>query len=625
MAKTVLFIVPNGAMPVKQRDQYATLYPHMDFASVEPMRPLDKVRKMLRETTEIVVGRGNTAIAVQQAYPNMHVVKIPITAYDVIRAINPATCSGKTLAVITIHADIIGLEIFADTFNIRILNYLLTPASQMHETICDAMAKGADIIIGGSITRNAAKNMGISVITFPLGPESIQQVLNEVQQIQAALEMEATRQSFVNKLMDNIPEGVVAVDTEGRLTTVNAAAKRLLGVSRHPFLGESLKTLAPELLRFSENEREKIVTIQNNKMMVSKIPIMHHERSLGAIYTLHESQRIENMENIIRKESYAKDHTVRYCFANILGKSPAVRQTIEDAKSYAHTDSNILITGESGSGKEVFAQSIHHESARRGKPFVAVNCAALPNELLQSELFGYVEGAFTGALRKGKMGLFEIAHGGSIFLDEIAEMDYINQGNLLRVIQERYVVRLGSHKPVFINTRIIAATNKNLAQLVQEGKFRIDLYYRLNVLAIAIPSLRQCRQDIVPMMLHFLNTLPSLYTGRFVLCEDAHTCLEEYDWPGNIRELHNVAERIAATAGTPKISRQLVQWAMQVPERRLSEVDLERLRARKRKKSLQMEEITRFLIECDGNLSEAARKLSINRTTLWRRMQHAGL
>ncbi|MDR2056459.1 MAG: sigma 54-interacting transcriptional regulator [Desulfovibrio sp.] len=622
MTKPILFIVPYGAMTRERMTAYSRQYPNIAFDSVDPLRPLDKFRRTLRKSTEIVAARGSTAQEIKRAYPNLHVVDIPITAYDVIRAINAADHYGKTVAVITSYTDIIGLDVLAMPYNIRIRNHLLTSVEKLHETISKAMDMGADMIMGGALTRKVAMDMNVPVVYLPFGPESMQQVLKEVQHIQTAIETEAVEKNFVNRLLDNIIEGVVAVDARNAIRSVNAAARHILGLSGRALLGESLEALAPTFSpQTGKNQAEELASIRGNMVMLNRIPVMYRNRCLGTIFTLHEGRKIETMEKIIRRKMYTKPHTVRYTFADVMGKSPAIRRAIENGKSYARTESSILITGESGCGKEIFAQSIHHESARREHPFVAVNCAALSKDLLQSELFGYVEGAFTGALRQGKMGLFEFAHRGTIFLDEIAEMDYANQGNLLRVIQERYVIRLGSHNPVFVNVRVIAATNKNLTQLVREGKFRNDLYYRLNVLALEIPPLRERKQDIASLLLHFLHEHPSAYRGRFVLREDAEEALSRYSWPGNVRELSNIAERLAATAKGCEITRQQLSASMHLPDAPAPGIYRERLDAINHKKDLQLQEIKQAIAACDGNLGQAARELNINRTTLWRRIR----
>lgn len=244
----------------------------------------------------------------------------------------------------------------------------------------------------------------------------------------------------------------------------------------------------------------------------------------------------------LRKQMIEKKHTAKYNFSMIQGKSPAISQAINIAKRVAKSDAGVLITGPSGVGKELFAQSIHNASERSNQPFISVNCGALVDSLLESELFGYEAGAFTGAKKEGRMGLFEQAHNGTLFLDEVGEMPLTLQVKLLRVLQEREVVRVGGTKVIPINVRIIAATNRNLKEMVHEGKFRLDLYYRLNVLPLEIPGLNDRREDIMDI---FAN-LEQKYHYDFLLHPDAEARIIQHNYEGNVRELQNLVEYLGS-------------------------------------------------------------------------------
>ncbi|MHC1759103.1 MAG: sigma-54 interaction domain-containing protein [Negativicutes bacterium] len=293
-----------------------------------------------------------------------------------------------------------------------------------------------------------------------------------------------------------------------------------------------------------------------------------------------------------------------------------IKRVVDIAKDYARTESNILITGETGTGKEVFAQSIHNHSQRKKGPFVAVNCAALPSQLLESELFGYVKGAFTGANKEGKPGLFEVAHGGTIFLDEISELDYVNQGRLLRVLQEKTVVRLGSDKVVPVDVRIIAATNKDLGLEVAEKKFRDDLFYRLNVLKLILPPLRERVIDIKDYAMNFLERYLPADRQSMTFRPGALRVLEKFDWPGNIRQLQNTIQRAAVLCKEPFINEATIAHCLDVPDKRPNlQSGL----------TQEIEAIRQALVKAKGKQTEAAKALGINRSTLWRKMQRLGI
>jgi transcriptional regulator, propionate catabolism operon regulatory protein len=325
----------------------------------------------------------------------------------------------------------------------------------------------------------------------------------------------------------------------------------------------------------------------------------------------------------VRARQRAPQLVARYKIADLTGTSEAIEQVRQRARRYARSDATVLIRGESGTGKELVAQGIHTESARREFAFVALNCGAFPETLLESELFGYEEGAFTGARRGGKAGLIESAHRGTLFLDEIGEMPMPLQSRLLRVLQEREVVRLGSTEPLQVDVRIVAATHRGLSEGVSAGQFRADLYYRLNILNLALPPLRERLSDIAGLAAHLL-----WQTGRVGSIDAAHAVLElalpllmKYRWPGNVRELQNVIERIAVELDempAARVTSALLKSIAPELEDDTPGSGPETLKERSRK--LEADEIRAMLDSFGGNREEVARALGISKTTLWRKM-----
>jgi transcriptional regulator with PAS, ATPase and Fis domain len=334
---------------------------------------------------------------------------------------------------------------------------------------------------------------------------------------------------------------------------------------------------------------------------------------MGAVETLEDVTKIREYENIIRVKLAEKGYVAHFTFNDIIGFSPAVSATVRLARKYAEVDSIILIEGESGTGKEVFAQAIHSASNRSKGPFVAVNCGAIPDSLIESELFGYHPGAFSGARREGKDGLFTQAHTGTIFLDEISETSQSFQTTLLRVIQEMEVRPLGSDKVIPIDVRIIAATNRKLKHEVDHGNFRRDLYYRLNILRLNIPPLRYRKEDIPHLVRHFISNNTTRLGKDVSISQHAMSALKRYDWLGNIRELQNVIERLCVTCDL-KIADELVAYA-------LDECRLEDGEATERMDCVRKNHILEVLRQCGDNKKMAAEKLGISRTTLWRELK----
>ncbi len=341
-------------------------------------------------------------------------------------------------------------------------------------------------------------------------------------------------------------EGILLLNSEGRVALHNKALTEMLNI-REDITGKTPEVFPPEFEEvLTQNQgREWIVESRGRSIVVNRQSIEYLGEPSGSYFNFQEVTYIRQLEQNLSQKLRAKGLTARYTFEDVLTRSPGMRACIDLARRIAGSDFTVLIMGESGTGKELLAQSIHNASARAKQPFVAVNCAAVPEHLLESELFGYEGGSFTGALKEGKAGLFEQANHGTVFLDEIGDMPLMLQAKLLRVLQERQVMRVGSQSLTSVNIRVIAATNRNLRERIQAQQFREDLYYRLNALSLAVPPLRERPEDILPLLRHFLaeQKAPEL---------DFHPEVPEvllrHPWPGNIRELANVANHITLMA-----------------------------------------------------------------------------
>jgi PAS domain S-box-containing protein len=377
---------------------------------------------------------------------------------------------------------------------------------------------------------------------------------------------EALEEKFVEnvfRIFDHMPIGINFVDESGKIVRLNkamldyfgltqeAGGKHILEIEPSSRLPVVLKTRRAEI-----GQRHRFA--DGREAIVHRIPVIDNGRLIGAlgiilfgdlqdIYLLAERNRLLS-NKLAHYEKDSMRQRAKYSLNDIVGDSTETKAGKEQVRRIARSSSNVLITGESGVGKELFAHSIHQESPRREAPFVRINCAAIPETLLESELFGFEEGSFTGAKKGGQPGKFEQAEGGTLFLDEIGDMPFAMQAKLLRVLQEREFERIGGKEMIRINVRIISATNADLESLVQKGGFRRDLLYRLNVLSLRIAPLRERREDIPNLIYHFLSAIyqeNGLYATFSQECIDALTC---HHWPGNIRELRNVVEKIALEA-----------------------------------------------------------------------------
>ncbi|OLQ87851.1 sigma-54-dependent Fis family transcriptional regulator [Vibrio ponticus] len=390
-----------------------------------------------------------------------------------------------------------------------------------------------------------SKGTLIGVLTLTATQENFNtHTLGTVQAAAHAIEQQLRLKELLAEqrlILETLNEGVIVIDDAGIIKNINRYAKQIF--SDLDLLGRNIdRVLKPEdesMLRIHQgNDHEVLFRPSSNKSINCLISVMEMNNG-NRVISLREDQRIKR---IARK---VLGGNATYTFDRIMGNSDALKETVSRAKVASRSQSTILITGESGTGKELFAQSIHNHSERADGPFIALNCGAIPKDLVQSELFGYVEGAYTGARGGGAAGKFELADGGTLFLDEIGEMPLEAQTSLLRVIQESEVIRIGSSKPKKIDVRIIAATNRDLVNAIDDSMFRRDLYYRLNVISIHIPPLRHRDKDIRDLIEYFsvkmCNTFKKM---RPSISSEALEALCAYTWPGNVRELENVIERL---------------------------------------------------------------------------------
>jgi TyrR family helix-turn-helix protein/PAS domain S-box-containing protein len=360
-------------------------------------------------------------------------------------------------------------------------------------------------------------------------------------------------------ILDSISDAIFIDDAQGFTIWINKASEELYKITRKEIIGKHVSFLentgifTPSVARIVMEKKKEVSIIHENKdgkrLLTTGIPIMDANGNMSKIITTtHDITELINLQNQLESfQNTLSGLKAQEGFNDIVANSPSMYNVIQLTKRLSDIDSTVLITGESGVGKGVIAKLLHENGSRRDHPFVKVNCGAIPENLIESELFGYESGAFTGSRKDGKKGLFETADKGTIFLDEISELPLNLQVKLLQVIQEREITRVGGVESVPIDVRIISATNKDLMSLVHEGKFREDLYYRLNVVPISIPPLRERPEDIIPMIRIFLNHNNIKMKEHKEIDSKAIATLMKYPWPGNVRELQNIIERLVIT------------------------------------------------------------------------------
>ena len=439
--------------------------------------------------------------------------------------------------------------------------------------------------------------------------------------------------SLLETMLAAPDELIVVVNQNGYIENMSQAYGDFLGIQVQNAIGRHVtevieNTRMDIVVKTGVPETGETQDIHGEKMIATRIPIRKNGMVIGAygrvlvrntreLHMLHDKLSSIEMELNMYKRTFEKINTAKYTVDDIIGDCSIMQDLKDSVRKVAKTNSNVLIMGESGTGKELFAHSIHAGSMRRKAPFVCVNCGSIPEQLIESELFGYEEGAFTGARKGGKIGLFPAAHGGTIFLDEIGELPLSMQVRLLRVLQDREIQRVGSNVREKVNVRVVAATNRNLYQMVKKGEFRSDLYYRLNVVTLHLPLLRERKEDLpllIRMILSKISKKENL--GAIEISREAMDHLLRYDWPGNVRELENVLERaINFTDAGEKIK------AKNLPERITgSMVSQTVMPLKELMENTEKDAIKNALLRCRNCKAKAANELGISRTTLYEKM-----
>lgn len=583
---------------------------------------IDKVKEAYNDGVEVFVGGGANAEIVRTT--EAPVVKIQLTALDYIEAIIKAKGYGDKVAIVNYQNPLnYNAEKLEEITGVKLLTLTFSDPLELEEKLTRQDIK---VVIGASLANEIACKLGFQGVLIYPGEDAIIAAVKEAKNLAQALRKEKEKSQLAEAILDYTLNGLVATDAQGNLIVFNSAAEKILGLQAAQVIGRPVEEALPflgldQILKTRLPQVGVIEQYNSLEIVINRVPLGDSEEINGSLATFSKVSDIQKAEQKIRLLNKQKGFTAKANFSDIVGKSKAIRGEVQKAKSYAKTNSNILICGETGVGKEIFAQSIHNFSLRQDGPFVAINCAALPENLLESELFGYEEGAFTGSRKGGKTGLFELAHQGSIFLDEIGEISPSLQARLLRVLQEKEVLRIGGERVIPIDVRIIAATNIKLEEKLS-GYFRPDLYYRLNVFQLKIPPLRERIEDAIDLFMYFLKKHYNITNHNDIISELAISVLACYSWPGNVRELQNVAERFALFfKKSGKISGDVVRELLvtAVGEDNLFDDLLRQYKFdSKHSKSITPELLEKLELVFPRRKSKIAEKLGISRTTLWR-------
>ena len=592
-----------------------------------------RARRAAGEPVDALVAAGANG-AYLRDHADVPVVVVGASTVDTIGALLRARQFSSRIGVVNFSRVVTGIDqrgFLMDGATVEQRPYL-TP-EEARTQVLELAARGFEVIVGPGPVCDLAEQAGLKAVLL-YGQDSLAQAIRQAIEIARVTRADVARHAPLRLAVDQLEPGLAVVDLDERVLSANAALLRLLSLPSLEVLGRPLSAVAPALglarvLEAGIAETDTLERLGGRSMLVSRTPLRDHGTLRGAMVLCQEASAIQRMERRLRSQHRPTRFEARYTLGAIVGTSPAIRAVRAMAERYARTDATVLISGESGTGKEMVAQGIHAAGRRRDHPFVAINCAAFPETLLESELFGYEEGAFTGSRRGGRPGLFEAAHLGTIFLDEVGDVPLTLQSRLLRVLQERQVLRLGSNDPTPVDVRVIAATHRDLRAAVAAGQFRDDLYFRLHILPIHLPPLRERHGDVAAIASDLLRralTRHGVPGAHARALSRVLPRLEGYAWPGNVRELENVLERVAVLFADGAISDDELDVELRAALPELFDAGVAPARPpdlRATRQASERHHVERVVAECGGNLSEAARRLGVGRSTLYRKLAEA--
>lgn len=551
---------------------------------------------------------------------NIPVLHLKITTIDILHAIRIAKDYLKDIVLVIEKEVYFDYDEWKDVIGAKIILEVFSEKKGIRRIVDNYKdKKNSVVIVGSGIACAYARELGIDNVFINATKESIYETINNAKEAVSNLYNEKFRTEVLKTVLDGVHDAVVAVDHEQRIILYNEMAKELLKKDDEDVLDKKLMDVLPKLSFMAEViksgiERYGEIKHLDDLIITANTSLLRVDGHVhGALCSFQDITKLQKLEKKIRYELNQKGLYAKYKFEDLIARDLLMKDTIEKAKKIGKIDSTVVIYGESGTGKEIIAQSMHNISFRRDSPFVAINCGAISETLLESELFGYEEGAFTGARKGGKPGLFELAHEGTIFLDEINSISFNLQTKLLRVLEEREIMRIGSDYVIPLNVRVIAAANEVLKQKVEEGSFRKDLFYRLNILEIHIPPLRERREDILPLFKHYLKEL-SEKKVHITLNGETEEKLIKYNWPGNVRELKNMAQRYLLFNEINLDEGEIVRGRSLTGNLQNAAIDLKEIN------KFVEEKITDMLLNQGMTKTEVAKILGISRTALWKKM-----
>lgn len=606
------------------------------IAKAEYAQALVIGEQMEKDGIEVIIARHGTALLLSQNL-NIPVLSVPYGSLQILKCMPKAAALGSRILIPLYDEHIEGIPELQKIFNVEIISLNRYDFDSAKGLLTKGKELGCNVLLGGHSTSTQAREMGYQALEVPLNRGTIISTIKNAISVAESRLKEREHNLLNQKIIESSDDGIITVDRNGNINSFNSVAESILDAKGKNVSGKNISQLLPETkigLAWLQGEKisNRIETINNNAYLLNYVPVYEKSNLVAGIINIQKPSNVQTAEQEIRR-SLTKRFVAKYTIDNFINQGRKSRELVERTKRYSVYDSTVLIIGPTGTGKEIIAQSIHNLSRRKNGPFVSINCASLPKNLLESELFGYDEGAFTGSRRGGKAGLFELAHGGTIFLDEIDSSPVTLQPLLLRVIQEKEVMRIGGNRLIPVDVRIIAASGKSLDQRVIEGEFREDLYFRINILSLNIAPLRERLEDL-PLLVEYLikeksrkNFLP--------LIDMSEKCLDRLSrlpWTGNVRELSNFIEKLVILSEGEfssdvfeELYDELVNYNLKTKAYDFETENKFQVIVEDEIQQKESVKIKKALIDCNFNKKSAARQLGISRTTLWRKIKELSI
>jgi len=546
--KEIVLIAPYEDLCKKaQKITEETPYSTIEVIQADLDEGLKIAQRKVAHGAKVIISRGGTYSLIKESL-DIPMVELEISTYDLMSSYPDLLKYQDSLAIIGYKNIISGFDLLL-SYAKKTKEFEINHETDVEALIMQCAKEGIKAFAGDAVVAGICKKLNLKCFIWKSSYNSIRTTFDVSLSILHAIKKEKELLNRYHSVVDYVHDGVIATDEKNNIKILNNLAKKVLNYPYDEIVGKNVDDVVL-ITGLSEQEKkdkffvEKVCAINGSKVSLSILPVIVDGEKYGEIIVFQEVFKLQNLEQKVRRQLIGKGFVAKHSFSAILYESEVMRHCLSTAQKFSMYDAPVLIEGETGVGKELFAQGIHTAGSRRDYPFVAVNCAALTPSLIESELFGYADGAFTGGVKGGKSGVFEMAHQGTLFLDEVGEIPLSMQGRLLRVIQEKEVVRIGGNEVIPLNVRLICATNCHLEKDVADGTFRRDLYYRINTLNFTIPPLKERKEDILLLAKTFLHRFSHQYFKPLEgFDSEALQYIQSLQYEGNVRQLRGLIER----------------------------------------------------------------------------------